>query len=43
MKQVLSIEQMKCLQKLGVKTSDISVYWVRRSHGTRIDDNSKGK
>ena len=28
-KQVLSIEQMKHLQELGVDTSDASVYWVR--------------
>ena len=28
-KQVLSIEQMKHLQELGVDTSDASMYWVR--------------
>ena len=27
--QVLSIEQMKYLQELGVDTSDASMYWVR--------------
>lgn len=42
-KQVLSVEQMKHLEEIGLDTSDVSVYWVRKSHGTRIDDNSKGK
>lgn len=42
-KQVLSIEQMKYLQDLGLDTSDASMYWVRRSHGSRIDDESKGE
>lgn len=42
-KQVLSIEQMKHLQELGLDTSDASMYWVRRSHGSRIDDESKGE
>ena len=32
--QVLSIKQMKHLQKLGVDTSDASMYWVRAK---RID------
>lgn len=43
MKQVLSIEQMKHLQELGLDTSDASVYWKRVSHGSRINDKSKGK
>ena len=42
-KQVLSIEQMRHLQELGLDTSDASMYWVRRSHGSRIDDESKGE
>lgn len=42
-KQVLSIEQMKHLQELGLDTSDASMYWKRVSHGSRIDDKSKGK
>lgn len=41
--QVLSIEQMKHLQELGLDTSDASMYWKRVSHGIRIDDKSKGK
>ena len=41
-KQVLSIEQMKHLQRLGLDTSDASMYWARVSHGSRIDDKSKG-
>lgn len=43
MRQVLSIEQMKYLQELGLDTSDASMYWARVSHGSRIDDKSKGK
>ena len=39
-KQVLSIEQMKHLQELGLDTGDASVYWARVSHGSRIDDKS---
>lgn len=42
-KQVLSIEQMKHLQELGLDTSDASMYWTRVSHGSRIDDKLKGK
>lgn len=42
-KQVLSIKQMKYLQDIGLDTSDASMYWVRRSHGSRIDDESKGE
>lgn len=42
-KQVLSIEQMKHLQELGLDTSDASIYWARVSHGSRIYDKSKGK
>jgi hypothetical protein len=42
-KQVLSIEQMKHLQELGLDTSDASMYWKRVSHGIRIDDKLKGK
>lgn len=36
--QVLSIKQMKHLQKLGVDTSDASMYWVRAK---RIDGKQK--
>ena len=43
MKKVLSIEQMKHLQELGLDTSDASMYWARVSHGSRVDDKSKGK
>ena len=42
-KQVLSVEQMKLLQELGLDTSDASMYWARVSHGSRVDDKSKGK
>lgn len=42
-KQVLSIKQMKHLQELGLDMSDASMYWKRVSHGSRIDDKSKGK
>ncbi len=42
-KQVLSIEQMKHLQELGLDMSDASIYWARVSHGSRIYDKSKGK
>lgn len=42
-KQVLSIEQMRHLQELGLDTGDASMYWKRVSHGCRIDDKSKGK
>ena len=41
-KQVLSVEQMKHLQELGLDTSDASVYWERVSHGSRINDKYKG-
>ena len=46
--QVLSIEQMKHLQELGVDTSDASMYWVRakRMTGGRKNDcigNDEGK
>ena len=41
--QVLSVEQMKHLQELGLDTSDASIYWARVSHGSRIYDKSKGK
>lgn len=43
LEQVLSIEQMKHLQELGLDMSDASIYWARVSHGSRIDDKSKGK
>lgn len=42
-KQVLSIEQMQHLQELGLDTSDASMYWARVCHGSRINDNTKGK
>lgn len=41
--QVLSIKQMKHLQELGLDTSDASMYYVRRLHGVKIDDESKGE
>ena len=41
-KQVLSIEQMKHLQELGLDTSDASMYWVRILHTNGINDESKG-
>lgn len=41
--QVLSIAQMQHLQELGLDTGDASMYWKRVSHGSRIDDKSKGK
>lgn len=40
--KVLSIDQMQHLKELGVDTSKASIYWARRSHGSRIDDSSKG-
>lgn len=40
--QVLSIDQMQRLKELGVNTSKSNIYWVRRSHGSRINDSSKG-
>ena len=40
--QVLSVGQIQHLKKLGVNTSKASIYWVRRSHGSRINDSSKG-
>lgn len=42
-KQVLSIEQMRHLQELGLDMSDASIYWARVSHGSRVYDKSKGK
>lgn len=46
--QVLSIEQMKHLQELGVDTSDASMYWVRAKRiigkqRNNILDNEMGK
>lgn len=41
--QVLSIKQMRHLQELGLDTSDASMYWARVCHGSRINDNTKGK
>mgnify|MGYP000587312893 FL=1 len=40
--QVLSIDQMQRLKELSVDTSKSNIYWVRRSHGSRINDSSKG-
>lgn len=42
-RQVLDINQMKHLQEIGLDTSDASIYWVRKSHGIKINDESKGK
>ena len=33
---------MKHLKKLGVDISKANIYWARREHGFRIDDDSKG-
>ena len=46
--QVLSIEQMKHLQELGVNTSDASMYWVRAKRiigkqKNNVLDNEMGK
>lgn len=46
--QVLSIEQMKHLQELGVDTSDASMYWVRAKRiigkqRNSVLDNEMGK
>lgn len=41
--QILSVEQTKHLQELGLDMSDASIYWARVSHGSRIYDKSKGK
>ena len=46
--QVLSIEQMKHLQELGVDTSDASMYWVRAKRiigkqRNNVLDNEMGK
>lgn len=46
--QVLSIEQMKHLQELGVDTSDASMYWVRAKiiigkQRNNVLDNEMGK
>ena len=40
--QVLSIDQMQRLKELGVDTSKANIYWARRSHGSGINDSSKG-
>lgn len=42
-RQVLSIEQIQHLKELGVDTSKANLFWARRSHGTRINDDSKGE
>lgn len=41
--QVLSIDQMWHLRNLNIDTSKTSLYWVRRCHGYKIDDNSTGE
>lgn len=46
--QVLSIEQMKHLQELGIDTSDASMYWVRAKRiigkqRNNVLDNEMGK
>lgn len=41
--QVLSIDQMRHLRDLNIDTSKASLYWVRRCHGYKIDDNSTGE
>lgn len=41
--QVLSTDQMRHLRDLNTDTSKASLYWVRRCHGYKIDDNSTGE
>lgn len=41
--QVLSIEQSKHLNELGIDTRNASIYWARRCHGSDIRDESKGE
>lgn len=41
--KVLSIKQVEHLKKLGYNTEGAQIYWVRRSHGSRFEDDSKGK
>lgn len=41
--RVLSIDQMQHLRDLGVDTSKASLYWARRCHGSKLNDNSIGK
>lgn len=41
--QVLSIDQMKHLKDLDIDTSEATLYWTRRCHGCKIDDNSTGE
>lgn len=40
--QVLSVDQIQHLKKLGVDTSKASIYWARRLHGSRVNDPFKG-
>ena len=40
--QVLSVEQVQHLKELGVDISKANIYWARREHGFRVDDDSKG-
>lgn len=40
--QVLSVRRMKHLKKLGVDISKANIYWARKEHGFRMDDDSKG-
>jgi hypothetical protein len=41
--QFLSVKQMSHLRDLGVDTSKANLYWARRCHGSKINDNSTGK
>lgn len=41
--QVLSIDQMKHLKDLDIDTSEATLYWTRRCHGYKIDDDSTGE
>lgn len=41
--QVLSIDQMKHLKDLNIDTSEATLYWTRRCHGCKIDDDSTGE
>lgn len=41
--KVLSIKQVEHLKKLGYNTEGAQIYWVRRSYGSRFEDDSKGE
>lgn len=41
--QVLSIDHMKHLKDLDIDASEATLYWTRRCHGCKIDDDSTGE